>query len=255
MKIIIIEDERITAEDLRQTLMLIDGSIEVLTTIRSVKEGLKYFSEAPIRPDLIFSDIRLGDGLSFEILSAVKVPVIFCTAFDEYALKAFQANGVGYILKPFTEESVRQALEQYRLLLPVTSDASLLRQYESLRELFSGSYQRAANSVLITQGDKVMPIRMSDIAVFYTEHTLVRLITFDGRTFGIGKSLDELETSAGSQFFRANRQYLVNRTAVLHASSLLSRKMSVAVSVPLKDSITVSREKSAQFMEWLRSTA
>jgi two-component system, LytTR family, response regulator LytT len=253
MKIIIIEDERLTAEDLHQTLLMIDAGIEIMATIRSVQEGLNYFTQDMERPDLIFSDIRLGDGLSFEILEAVKVPVIFCTAYDEYALKAFQANGIGYILKPFTEDSVREALDKYKQLIPLNTETEILRQYQSLKQLFSDGYRPMINSLLINQGDKVLPIRLKDIAVFYMEHTLVHIVTFDNRTFGVGKSLDELEAVIGTRFFRANRQYLINRDAVLHASSLLSRKMSVSVSVRLNDSITVSREKATQFLDWLRA--
>ncbi|MDR1503870.1 MAG: response regulator, partial [Prevotella sp.] len=147
MKIIIIEDERITAADLEQTLKQIDPSLEVAIIIRSVREGLEYFSKNE-KPDLIFSDIRLGDGLSFEILNGLQIPVIFCTAYDEYALNAFNANGIGYILKPFTEDSVREALQKYKNLTGV-GQQEVFRQYEALKNMFSITSKPKVSSLLV----------------------------------------------------------------------------------------------------------
>jgi DNA-binding LytR/AlgR family response regulator len=250
MKIIIIEDERITATDLQETLQQIDPSIVVIAIIHSVKEGLAYFSDNET-PDLIFSDIRLGDGLSFEILNGLQVPVIFCTAYDEYALNAFNANGIGYILKPFTEDSVREAVEKYKNLVG-NGQQDVASQYEALKDLFSNVSKSKISSVLVYHQDKVLPIRLVDIAMIYLKNNIVHLYKFDKNIYYPNKSLDELEVSMGEQFFRVNRQYLVNRKAVLHASSLLARKMSLAVSVPHKEIITISREKSPQFLRWLQ---
>lgn len=252
MKVAIIEDERITAVDLQQTLQQIDPSIEVTAIIRSVKEGLAYFGSNE-KPDIIFSDIRLGDGLSFEILSKVQVPVIFCTAYDEYALNAFNANGIGYILKPFTEDSVREAVQKYKNLIGV-GRKEVFRQYEALKDMFSSISKSKVSSLLVSYKDMVMPIRILDIALFYLKNNIVYLYTFDKKTYHPNKSLDELEQLVGEQFFRVNRQYLINRKSITHVSSLLSRKMSLSLSVPHNEIITISREKSSQLLKWLQGT-
>jgi two-component system response regulator LytT len=249
MKIVIIEDERLTAEDLAQTIKQADPHAEIAATLKSVKEGLLYFRQHPA-PDLIFSDIQLGDGLSFEILNGLQAPVIFCTAYDEYALNAFKANGIDYILKPFTESSVKTALQKYKALTRTGHDETL-RQYESIRQLFSSSKTTKASAILIHFKDTIFPVSMEDIALFRLEHDLVSLITFDKKTYHPGKSLEELEEIAGNDFFRVNRQCLVSRKAVINASSLFSRKLSLSVNVPVKDSITISKEKAPIFLKWL----
>lgn len=250
MKVVIIEDERITANDLQQTIRQIDPSIEVNIIIRSVREGLAYFALNEI-PDLIFSDIRLGDGLSFEILRQIQVPVIFCTAYDEYALNAFNANGIGYILKPFTEESVRESLRKYKKLTQVGMQ-EINRQYEVLRNMFYSSPKPKISSLLVNYKDTVLPVRMIDIAMFYLKNNMVYLQTFANKTYYPNKSLDELEQLIGESFFRVNRQYLISRKAIKYASNLLSRKMSITVSIPHEEIITISREKSTQFLKWLQ---
>ena len=252
IRIIIIEDERITAADLQQTLKQIDPSIEVLTIIRSVKEGLEYFRiRQEEKPDLIISDIRLGDGLSFEILNGLQVPVIFCTSYDKYALNAFNANGIGYVLKPFTTDSVREALERYKRLCGI-GQQEVSRQFDTLKDLFVDTSRPRISSLLVNYKDMVMPVRIVDIAMFYLKNNIVHLCTFDKKNYYPSKSLDELEQLMGEKFFRVNRQYLVNRRAISHASSLLSRKMSLTVSIPHDDVITISREKSSQFLKWLQ---
>lgn len=252
MKIVIIEDERITAADLQQTLLQIDPALKIEKIVRSVKDGLEYFSTSE-KPDLIFSDIRLGDGLSFEILEGLNVPVIFCTAYDEYALHAFNSYGIGYILKPFTEASVKEALLKYKNLMG-NSQNEVFTQYEALKILLSNAPKPKATSLLINYKDRVLPIRIFDIALLYLQDNIIHLKTFDKKIYYPNKSLDELEELLGEPFFRVNRQYLVHRKAVVHASSLLSRKMSLTISVPHEEIITISREKSPQFLRWLQES-
>lgn len=251
MKIVIIEDERITAKDLEETLIAIDSTIEIMAIIKSVKEGLDFFNNH-VKPTLIFSDIRLGDGLSFEILKQVNVPVIFCTAYDEYALHAFQVNGIGYVLKPFTEASVATALAKYKALT-CANETEIGRQYEKLKDIFETARPKVS-SLLINYKDTVIPIRIADIALFCLKNEVLTLYTFDNKRYYPNMSLDELEELIGELFFRANRQYLVNRSAIIQASSLLSRKMSIHVSIMHDDIITISREKSPQFLRWLQAS-
>jgi two-component system response regulator LytT len=253
MKVVIIEDERLTAEDLKQTIRQADPAVEIVAILKSVHEGLTWFKSNPA-PDLIFSDIQLGDGLSFEILSNINTPVIFCTAYDEYALNAFKANGIDYMLKPFTLASVTAALQKFKNLTQVKQE-EIVRQYESIKRLFLDSKTTKASSFLIHYKDTIFPIKIEEIALLRLEHEIVHLLTFDKATYYPGKSLDELEDIVGDDFFRVNRQYLVNRKAIINASSLFSRKLSLSVSIPVKESITISKEKASLFLKWLAGTS
>ena len=251
MKIVIIEDERLTAEDLAETIGQIDSSIVIAAKLLSVKESILYFKNNK-EVDLIFSDIQLGDGLSFEIFKAVpmSVPVIFCTAFDEYALYAFKANGIDYLLKPFTYDTVQAALDKFYKLTQ-TAKPGIDLPYDKILKLFTTQESQTPTALLVHYKEKILPIKLEDTAVFYLDNDIVHLLTFDNKVYYPNKSLEELEKLVGSTFFRANRQYLLNRKAVVDVSNHLGRKLWVNVSVILKESITISKEKTPLFLHWL----
>ncbi|AYB34113.1 LytR/AlgR family response regulator transcription factor [Chryseolinea soli] len=251
MKVVIIEDERLTADDLAETIQQFDTGIEISAKLLSVKDAVRYFQKHE-EPDLIFSDIQLGDGLSFEIFKATKisVPVIFCTAYDEYALTAFGANGIDYLLKPFTSASVAAALEKFYRITKSTKGPEAL-PLEKIMKLFETRAMENTSAILVHYKEKILPIKLQDTAVFYLEGDVVHLVTFDRKVYFPGKTLEELEKVAGRNFYRANRQILVNREAILDVSNHLGRKLWVNVSVPLKESVTVSKEKTPHFLKWL----
>lgn len=251
MQIVIIEDERLTADDLAETIQQVKPDAVVVAILRSVKEAVQYF-KAGKTADLIFSDIQLGDGLSFEIFSTVTVtaPVVFCTAYDEYALHAFKANGIDYILKPFTSDTISQALQRYQHLQQAFSGSTLL-QYEAIKKVFANREAQRPAAILIHQLDKIMPVKMESIALFYLKNEITYLLTFNGKIYNPNKSLDELERLTGDAFFRINRQYLVAHKAIGGASNYLSRKLSVTLTIPFEEVITVSKEKAPYFLNWL----
>ncbi|GAA4327108.1 LytTR family DNA-binding domain-containing protein [Mucilaginibacter gynuensis] len=251
MNIVIIEDEGIVADDLELNIRkLIDETVEIVK-LRSVKEGIAYLHKNDA-PDLIFSDIQLGDGLSFEIFVSepVSVPVIFCTAYDEYALDAFKANGIDYILKPFTRQTLNAALQKYMQLRKIFS-TDQMPQYDALLKLLSGKEGQKAASVLVYHLDKIIPISLDDIAMFYLDNNVTNLLTHSGKTYFPNKNLDELERLAGSTFFRANRQYLVCRKSIIDVSSFFSRKLSLNLKVAHPEKVIVSKGRAAQFLSWL----
>jgi DNA-binding LytR/AlgR family response regulator len=250
MKVVVIEDERLTAEDLVHTITQVDPSFEIVAKLRSVNEGLDYF-KTNLPPDLIFSDIQLGDGQAFEILKDLHVPVIFCTAYDEYALNAFKANGIDYILKPFTTNSVSVALQKFKNLTQVKHEQVADLQYESIKRMLLDSKPVKNSSLLIHYKDTIFPVKIEKIALFRLENDIVKLMTFDKAIYYPGKRLEELEEIVGNNFFRVNRQYLINRKAIINASSLFSRKLSLTISIPVKENITISKEKSSIFLKWL----
>lgn len=251
MKIVIIEDELLTAEDLAETISGVEASAEIIAMLSSVKEATHYFRKNAA-PDLIFSDIQLGDGLSFSIFqeAAISTPVIFCTAYDEYALRAFKANGIDYVLKPFTKKAIADAFDRYKRLK--NNFSSAVPEYETLTRLFE---QRIQNdpSLLVYFKEKIVPVKFADIALFYIDNDITHLITFNRERYCVTKSMDELERSAGKGFYRLNRKHLVNRNAVKEASQYFHRKLLVNLSVQadIADPITVSKEKAAHFLHWL----
>jgi DNA-binding LytR/AlgR family response regulator len=251
MNIVIIEDEEVVADDLEMNIRkLIDEPVTIVQ-LKSVKEGIAYFNKNET-PDLIFSDIQLGDGLSFEIFvsQSISVPVIFCTAYDEYALNAFKANGIDYILKPFTRQTLDSSLQKYRQLKKVFS-TDQTPQFDALMQMLSGKNPQVVASVLVYHQDKIIPVNVEDIAICYLSNEITHLLTFSGKTFYPNKNLDELDRLCGNSFFRANRQYLVCRKAITDVSSFFSRKLSLNLNVPFAEKIIVSKGKAPQFLSWL----
>lgn len=250
LKVVIIEDEKHTAIDLADTLKSLDAGIEIVTILSSVEQAIRFFKEEN-NFDLIFSDIQLSDGLSFRIFSTVKtkVPVIFCTAFDKYALEAFDANGIDYLLKPFNNESVAKALEKYRSLksnfVPPAGDIE--RIIQQLEKKLTGK----PNSILVYQGDKILPVEISQIALFYLEDQYVFAFTFKSQRYILTQSLEEIENLCGNSFFRANRQFLVNRGAIKDASRYFNRKMLINLKIDFPQQILVGKLKVTPFLEWL----
>ncbi len=250
MNIIIIEDERITADELAGTINNLEPDAKIVAILSSVKTAVAYFQKNE-SPDLIFSDIQLGDGLSFEIFKAVKIsaPVIFCTAYDEYALNAFKTNGIDYILKPSTSQTIADALAKYRSLRETFGGK--IQRYDSILDALIKRESPKYASILVFYKEKILPVKMDEIALFYIDNEVTYLLTFTSQKYVAGKTLEELEQLSGSNFFRINRQYLVNRKAVIDASRYFLRKLSVNLSIPYKEKILVSKEKTPQFLNWL----
>ncbi|WP_205499958.1 LytR/AlgR family response regulator transcription factor [Rufibacter psychrotolerans] len=250
MNLVIIEDEPLTAEDLADTLLEVAPGATIEAVLPSVKAAVAYFQTNP-QPDLIFADIQLGDGLSFEIFQAVSLtkPVVFCTAYNEYALEAFRANGIDYILKPFTKASIAKTLQKYRQLQESLAPAR--PDYQALLQLLDNRPAPKPTSVLVYQRDKIIPLPFDQIAVCYSQHLITHAVTFDQRRFTLNQSLEEMEALCGNQFFRANRQFLVNRNAIKEAAQHLGRKLVVSLTIPFPEEIIVSKAKSPLFLNWL----
>ncbi|OQP68624.1 LytR/AlgR family response regulator transcription factor [Niastella populi] len=251
MNIAIIEDEQLTAEDLAGLIGSIDNDIRVVALLDSVKNATAFLQQAPA-VDLIFSDIQLGDGLSFEIFRTVPIhaPVIFCTAYDEYALDAIKSNGIEYILKPYTGQGIDEAIGRYRRLKDHFSAGP---DYEKIIQAITGhkTPDKKASSILVYHRDKILPVGLNEAAVFYIDNELTHVQCFDNRDFVLNQSLDELEELCGSTFFRINRQHLVNRRAIQDANHIRHRKYIVNLSVRFKETLVVSKNRTANFLAWL----
>lgn len=251
MKIVIIEDELLTAEDLAATISSVEAAAEIVAVLSSVKEAIGYFRKTG-NPDLIFSDIQLGDGLSFSIFpeAGISTPVIFCTAYDEYALKAFKANGIDYVLKPFSKKAIADAFTRYKSLKNNFSNA--ITEYENLSRLFAPRIDNDA-AVLVYFQEKIVPVKIADIALFYIENDITHLVSFNRERHCITKSLEELEKLAGNSFYRVNRKFLISRKAVKNASQYFHRKLLINLNIgtTITEPITVSKVKAPHFLNWL----
>lgn len=251
MNVIIIEDEQYTAEDLKKNILKASPGITIQAVLTSVKEATDYLKNNS-HPDLFFSDIQLGDGLSFEIFKNVKTdtPVIFITAFDEYALKAFQANGVDYILKPFNQKTIADALKKFSIL--TSSSAEENKMDKLLNYLQTNQVnQEKQSSILVYFKDKIIPLNGTEIALCYTENYLVKVLCFDGREFKSNSTLEDLEKVMGSDFFRANRQHIVNRNAIKDVTQYFARKLLLNLKIDYKEKVLISKEKTPSFLTWL----
>ena len=251
MKVVIIEDEILTAEDLADVITRIAPEAEIIALLHSVKEAIQWLGNNV--PDLIFCDIQLGDGLCFEIFKALTIdsPVIFCTAYDTYALQAFKANGIDYILKPYDESDISNSLSKLSKLRG--SDTSANNSMERVIELFEKRKKEKKGSVLVYRQDKILPVSIDDIAIFFIENEIVYLQTFDNKKYSINKTIDELEKTTPDDFFRVNRQVYLNRRAIKEVSQYFARKLSISLTIQFGIKVIVSKQKSTAFIEWLSS--
>jgi two-component system, LytTR family, response regulator LytT len=248
MKLVIIEDEPLMALDLVTDIAALRPAWLVLKTLGSVKQAAEWLRNHD-GIDLIFSDIQLGDGTCFDVFSQVRpvAPVIFCTAYDQYAIQAFQANGIGYLLKPYGRESLLAAIEKYEHLRPAAP---------SLHALMALMPPKAEvvpppSRILVHHKDKIIPVPLADVALFYLHHENTMLLRFDGQRYPLHQPLGDIELMAGPDFYRASRQHLVQRSAIQEATQYFARKLLLKLKVAFEEEVTISKEKASHFLEWL----
>ncbi len=248
MRILIIEDEKLTANDLVFSIQEVRPNFTVIKTLTSVKSAIAFLKTKPIF-DLIFSDIQLTDGLSFEIFKTVKTdaPIIFCTAYDEYALNAFNVNGIAYLLKPFTTETIEKAIGKFESLTQ-QKDNKLTKLLQYMEQ---SNQPKVSPTILVYQGEKIIPVNFENIAIFSLENGIVKLSTFDHQIFIATETLEELDKMQHPDFFRANRQFLVSRNAIKNAAKYFNRRLVLHLLIPFNEKIIISKEKATLFLGWL----
>lgn len=253
MDVVIIEDEPLLAEKLQSELTKADSSIRVSATLSSITEAIEYFENSPV-PTLIFSDIQLPDGLSFEIFRKVKInaPVVFCTAFDEYALEAFKVNGIDYILKPFSSEDIENTLSKFKGLSSPKETIELDLRGE-MEQLFRGLKGDEQSSILVHLKDRIVPVRKSEIALCLVANSISYILTFEGKRYNVNDNLDSLQKRLGITFYRVNRQYLINREGIASVSQYFARKLLIEPTFKFSDPLVVSKANVTNFLNWLQS--
>ena len=250
MTAIIIEDEFIPAQNLQRLIKQVNSNIEVITILESIYDSVEWFSLNP-NPDLVFMDIHLSDGSSFSIFEKVKIhaPVIFTTAYDEYSLKAFEVNSIDYLLKPVNIKDLERAIDKFcRFNKPQVSNDTLIA---NMLSMFPQKKKEYKSFFLIPQKDKFIPLFVNDIAYIFMDNKIVKLVTFDNRTYYGTASLDEIQRRIDpSEFFRANRQFIIAHKAIKDMSVWFDSKLSVNLTVDIPEKIIISRKRANEFKEW-----
>ncbi len=247
MKVIIIEDEKLTADHVERLLLKIDPSIQVTHRFETVKESVEAFQNG-VSADVLIVDIHLADGNSFEIFSqsSIDIPVIFTTAFDQYAIKAFQINSIDYLLKPINKEELQKALQKFHKL--TLHQHGILLQ--NLQELTKNTQFK--NRFLVKLGDNISSIKTEEIDHFCFEDGVVLLVTKVGKRFPVDYTLDQLEQNVDPHlFFRINRRIIIQIDTVQKVASFFNSRLKITTTYVQDENSIVSRERVTNFKEWL----
>lgn len=256
MKILIIEDEESAVQQLQELLRSLVDAPEFVAAIDNVEDAIAFLS-APPPIDLIFLDISLSDGLSFDIFEHLQIdtPVVFTTAYDQYALRAFGLNSIDYLLKPLRREKLEAALAKYHRL---ESRSSMVPDRQTMDKIarFIDGETRYKKNFLVPYKDRLIPVATDDFAWFELKNGIVRGLRFDKKLlFMEEKSLEELsEKLSPQQFYRANRQFLVNRKAIQDISYFFNGRLFLNIAPPPSDKVLISKARAGHFKEWMSGT-
>jgi two-component system LytT family response regulator len=255
MKVLIIEDETLAAKRIRKMVEELEEKIEIVGVTDSIESSVSYLKNNP-HPDLILMDIELADGQSFEIFNQVDVKstIIFTTAYDEYAIRAFKVNSIDYLLKPITQEDLKRGIDKFKQWSGAHQDTSAPKLdldsiVMALREQHIQAYKRR---FLVKQGQKYIPLDVQDIAYFYTEDKVSFIKTYSDQRYVVDHSLDELEQLLDPvYFFRANRQFIVSPKSLDGIHNHFNGKLKINLKPLVSEEVYVSRERAADFRAWL----
>jgi DNA-binding LytR/AlgR family response regulator len=251
MKVLIIEDEPHAAEHIHRLLMQVASDATVVAKIDSVKKAVAWFNNNPA-PDVVLMDIQLADGISFQIFDQCEVnaPVIFTTAFEEYALKAFKVNSIDYILKPVDREELRAALKKVKSIGELGSNREQL--LEKMSEMVKMLTKQYKSRFVIKVGEHLKTVEVDQIRFFYSQEKTTFCITEDNRSFIVDYTLDQLEEMINPRrFYRINRKYIVSAPAILDIVSYQNSRLKLILKGTHDDDIIVSRERVQEFKNWL----
>ncbi len=251
MNVIIIEDERPAARRLAR--MLEEIGINPGQTLHSVEESLQWFQENP-HPDLIFLDIQLSDGLSFEIfdLLEIKSSIIFTTAFDEYALQAFKLNSIDYLLKPIDEDELKKAIEKFRSRTAALTPKMAV-DFEDIRKMLVNPIEREYKKrFTVRVGQHLKIVHAEDVECFYSENKGTYAATSEGRSYLMDTILEQLETElTPNLFFRVSRKHIININHIGDIISYTNSRLQIKLKKNSEQEIIVSRERVRDFKLWL----
>lgn len=250
MTTIIIEDEKPAARLLQRKLEKIQVKVDVM--LHSVEEAIYWFNTNQ-HPDLIFLDIQLSDGLSFEIFEKIdiKSAVIFTTAYDEYALKAFKLNSIDYLLKPIDEDELEEAVQKFKRRLP--KQDSVQMDFEQIKKMFSNpNVKQFKTRFTVKIGQQLKIITIDEVECFYSENKGTYIHTLDNRNYLIDNTLEQLETEIDAKkFFRVSRKHIIPLQSIKEISMYSNSRLKVILPTYKEDEVIVAREKVADFKDWI----
>jgi DNA-binding LytR/AlgR family response regulator len=247
MNTVIVENERLAAEKLASLLEQIDKNIKIVVMLESVEESVNWFNANP-SPDLIFMDIQLDDGVSFEIFESVRIeaPVIFTTAYDQYALRAFKVNSVDYLLKPISKEALELAIKKFRQVYGTGEvNEKISRVYEQIVNQWKSRF-------FVKIGNHFQSVPVDDIAAFFVEERCTFLRTRIGKNYALDYSLDQLQKKVNPEiFFRINRNFMIHIDSITEIFSYSSTRLRIKLQNFSDEGLIVSRDKASEFKQWL----
>jgi len=249
MKTIIIEDEKLSAEHLCTLLSKADPDIEVLDIYETIKQSKAAFQDG-VKADLLFVDVHLADGLSFDIFSETPIdtPVIFTTAYDEYAIRAFKLNSVDYLLKPIRLEELKNALlkfKKYNRNDHAQIATNIVHAWQSLNKQYKSRF-------MIRMGENIVSVKTENISHFIFEDGIVLLATSTNHLYPVDFTLDQLEPMLDpAEFFRINRKVIININSIQKTGTYFNSRLKITAAYLLDDNSIVSRERVNDFKEWL----
>jgi DNA-binding LytR/AlgR family response regulator len=250
MRILIVEDELPAQIRLKKIILEVIPQAELLDAISSVESAIGWFRSNPM-PDLIFMDIQLEDGNSFEIFREIKItsPIIFITAFNQFAIDAFKVNSIGYLLKPVNKEALQEA---YDKLNHLKKSLSPLPDYSEKLQSLENTVKSYKKRFAIRFGEHIKTVSTEEISYFYTENKINFLCTSDNRKYPVEFNLDQLETLLNpEQFFRINRQFIIGIHAIAEMRAYSKARVNIKLNPPCPQETIVSVERSAAFKQWL----
>ncbi len=254
MRLLIVEDEILASKRIRKMVEELDPTIQIEGITDSIESTVNWLSNHE-HPDIILMDIELADGQSFEIFNKVDVKstIIFTTAYDEFAIRAFRVNSIDYLLKPIDAEELKRSIDKYKKLNPpansprekVDIDGLLIALRQQQNQVFKQRF-------LVKQGQRLIPLDIQEIAYFYTEDKISFIKTFTDQRFVVDHSLDDLEQLLHPAFFfRANRQFIVSPKSLEAIHNHFNGKLKVMIKPAITEELFVSRERAADFKKWL----
>ncbi len=247
MKVLIVEDEPRAAQRLEKLILEMDSSISILEQLDSVESVVEWYASNDA-PDFIFMDIHLADGSAFEIFNQIKIsqPIIFTTAFDQYAIQAFKVNAIDYLLKPIKKDELKNSIEKYK-----STQSTTTFDYAELAKHLQKETPPRLKRFLIRVGQTLKTVEVNHVAYFYTEDKITFLITNEGKRYPIDFSLEKLEDELDNGiFFRINRQFIVRVSAITKMVSVSKSRVKLYLE-PCSIETIVSTERSGKFKKWL----
>ena len=251
MKVLIIEDEALAAEKLQVMLKEIDPGLEIAGITKSVEGTLHWLQSHP-EPDLIISDIHLSDSLCFDIFTGIKprCPVIFATAYDQYAIQAFEVNSIDYLLKPIQKEKLKNSIEKFHRLKSKNDMA--FHDLDKIAAIITQSRKAYKSRFLVKVGTKIKSLQVNQICYFFTHEKMTYIVTKDGKKYPVDHSLEEIDNLLNpNDFFRVNRKYVIHIDAVNEIHPYFKGRLKISLTPPVHDAIVISAEKTPSFKAWL----